>query len=172
MSLWCHGLCQLSISQYSERSFCFPFKPMDDLISFLRTDYRLNDKGLSIKTVWQKLIQNWAFFGLIYNNIDQDSEEIHPSKLQIFLRIFHREQDYSCVKKLEAALQIKQTNNRQLKLVEVCSLKFLLVLIRDISFNIHVEIFTWDCGKSYIFDRLLPSKRCLLDISPEWDIIK
>ena len=71
---------------------------MDDVISFLRTDYRLNNKGLSIKTVWQKLIQNWAFFGLIYNNIDQDSEKIHPSKLQIFLRIFHREQDYSCVK--------------------------------------------------------------------------
>ena len=155
MSLWCHGLCHLSISQYSERSFCFPFKPMDDLTSFLRTDYRLNDKGLSIKTVWQKLIQNRAFFGLIYNNIDQDSEEIHPSKLQIFLRIFHREQDYSCVKKLEAALQIKQTNNRRLKLVEVCSLKFLLVLLRDISFNIHVEIFTWDCGKSYLIDYYL-----------------
>ena len=64
--LWCHGFCQLSISQYSQRSSCFSFKPMDDLISFLTTAYRLDDKWLSIKTVWQKLnIQNWAFFGLI-----------------------------------------------------------------------------------------------------------
>ena len=113
---------------------------MDDLISFLRTDYRLNDKGLSIKTVWQKLIQNWAFSGLIWNDIDQDSEEINPRKAHTFLRTFHHEQDYPCVKKLEATLQIKQTNNRRLKLVEVCSMKFLLVLIRDISFNIDVEI--------------------------------
>ena len=61
-------------------------------------------------------------------------------KCIFFLRIFHREQDYPCVKKLEATLQIKQTNNRRLKLVEVCSMKFLLVLIRDISFNTDVEI--------------------------------
>ena len=33
-------------------------------ISFLRTVYRLYDEWLSSKTVWQKLIQNWAF-GLV-----------------------------------------------------------------------------------------------------------
>ena len=33
-------------------------------ISFLRTVYRLCDERLSSKTVWQKLIQNWAF-GLV-----------------------------------------------------------------------------------------------------------
>ena len=55
---------------------------MDDYISFLRTVYRLYDEGLSSKTVWQKLIQNWAF-GLVKKSIDQDPEEIHPRKLQI-----------------------------------------------------------------------------------------
>ena len=89
--------------------------------------------------------------------------------MHTFLRTFHREQDYPCVKKLEATLQIKQTNNRRLKLVEVCSMKFLLVLIRDISFNIDVEILHEIA--EMLFDRSLPSKRCLLDISPQWDRI-
>ena len=48
---------------------------MDEHNSFLRTVNRLYDKGLSNKTVWKKLIQNWASI-LIWNNIDQDSEEI------------------------------------------------------------------------------------------------
>ena len=37
----------------------------------------------------------------------------------------HLKQDCPCKKKLEGALQIRQTSNRRLKLVEVCSLKFL-----------------------------------------------
>ena len=45
--------------------------------------------------------------------------------LFFFLQRFHREQDCPCVKKLERALQFKQTNNRRRKLVKVCSLKFL-----------------------------------------------
>ena len=38
---WCHGFCQLSFSLY------FSLQPMDDHISFVRTVYRLYDKGLS-----------------------------------------------------------------------------------------------------------------------------
>ena len=53
------------------------FQLMDDDIS-LRTVYRLYDKVQSGKMVWQKLIQNLAF--------DQDSEEIHPKKLQMSIR--------------------------------------------------------------------------------------
>ena len=41
----------------------FRFSPWM-IVSFLRTVYRLFDEGLSSKTVWQKLIQNWAF-GLV-----------------------------------------------------------------------------------------------------------
>ena len=37
------------------------FQPLDDHNPFVRTVYRLYDKGLSSKTVWQKLIRNWAF---------------------------------------------------------------------------------------------------------------
>ena len=45
-------------------------------------------------------------------------------------------------KEPEGALQINQTNSWWLKVVEVCFLKILaeLLLTRDISFNIHVEI--------------------------------
>ena len=38
---WRHGFCQLSFSLY------FSLQPMDDHISFVRTVYRLYDKGLS-----------------------------------------------------------------------------------------------------------------------------
>ena len=38
--------------------------------------------------------------------------------------ISSKKKDCPCKKKLEGALQIRQTNNRRLKLVEVCSLKF------------------------------------------------
>ena len=42
-------------------SFVFRFSLWMDHIFFLRTVYWLYDKGLSSKTFWQKLIQNWAF---------------------------------------------------------------------------------------------------------------
>ena len=96
---------------------------MDDHISFLRTVCRLHDKGLSRKTVWQKLIQKWAFRS-IQNDIDQGFEEIYPKwVLSVRKRILyqvrensvrkknyfnfkqpimwtsHREQDCFCVKK-------------------------------------------------------------------------
>ena len=41
--------------------FVFRFSLWMDHIFFLRTVYWLYDKGLSSKTFWQKLIQNWAF---------------------------------------------------------------------------------------------------------------
>ena len=43
-------------------------------------------------------------------------------------------------------------------------------LIRDIFFNIHVEI-TNEIGLSMLFQRSLPFTRCLLDTSPETDRI-
>ena len=59
-----------------------------------------------------------------------------------FLRTSHHEQDCPCLKKIEGALKIKQTNSWRLKLVEVCSLNILGELSpeHDISFNIHVKI--------------------------------
>ena len=45
--------------------------------------------------------------------------------LIFFCEISSKKQDCPCKKKLEGALQIRQTSNRRLKLVEVCSLKFL-----------------------------------------------
>ena len=59
---------------------------------------------------------------------------------------------------------------RRLRVVKVCSLKFLLLLIRKISFNIHVEI-SDEIAVNILFDRSLPNTKCLLDISPEWDRI-
>ena len=40
---------------------------------------------MSSKTALQKHIQKWAF-GLIQNNIDQNSEEIYPKKLEMRLK--------------------------------------------------------------------------------------
>ena len=45
----------------------------------------ISTKKLSSKTALQKVIQKWAF-GLILNNIDQNSEEIHPKKFQMRLK--------------------------------------------------------------------------------------
>ena len=53
------------------------------------------------------------------------------------------------------------------------SLKFsqnFFSLIRDIFFNIHVEI-SDEIGLSMLFQRPLPFTRCLLDTSPETDRI-
>ena len=53
----------------------------------------------------------------------------------------HHKQDCPCVKKLEDDFQIKQTKNRWLKLVEMCSLNsFRTTFKTNQSFNIHMEI--------------------------------
>ena len=58
-----------------------------------------------------------------------------------FLRRFHHKQDCPCVKKVEDDFQIKQTKNRWLKLVEMCSLNsFRTTFKTNQSFNIHMEI--------------------------------
>ena len=119
--------------------FVFYFSPWMNLSPSWKQPIDLMIKDCRLRRSEKSLFKT-ELFSVWFNNFCQDSKEIHLRKLQIFLRIFHREQDYLCVKKLEAALQIKQTNKRRQKLVEVCSLKFLLVLIRDISSNIHVEI--------------------------------
>ena len=120
---------------------------MDDHISFLRTVCRLHDKGLSSKTVWQKLIQKWAFCS-IQNDIDQGFEEIYPKwVLSVRKRILYQVRENSVRKKL---VQLQTTfyvdisswtrllfcekkprgrppykaNNWCLKLIEPCSLKF------------------------------------------------
>ena len=118
---------------------------MDDHISFLRTVCRLHDKGLSSKTVWQKLIQKWAFCS-IQNDIDQGFEEIYPKwVLSVRKRILYQVRENSVRQKiistsnnplcghlivnktafvwknLEGALHIKQTNNLcLLQIVSTC----------------------------------------------------
>ena len=73
---------------------------MDDHISFLRTVCRLHDKGLSSKTVWQKLIQKWAFRS-IQNDIDQGFEEIYPKwVLSVRKRILYQVRENSVRQKI------------------------------------------------------------------------
>ena len=137
---------------------------MDYHISFLRTVCRLHDKGLSSKTVWQKLIQKWAFCS-IQNDIDQGFEEIYPKwVLSVRKRILYQVRENSVRQKiistsnnslcghlivnkialvwknLEGALHIKQTNNWCLKLIEPRSLKFTQNFRNYETFPIYVEI--------------------------------
>ena len=73
---------------------------MDDHISFLRTVCWLHDKGLSSKTVWQKLIQKWAFRS-IQNDIDQGFEEIYPKwVLSVRKRILYQVRENSVRQKI------------------------------------------------------------------------
>ena len=163
---------------------------MDDHISFLRTVCRLHDKGLSRKTVWQKLIQKWAFRS-IQNDIDQGFEEIYPKwVLSVRKRILYQVRENSvrqkiiwtsnnplcdisswtrlllCEKNLEGALHIKQTNNWCLELIEPRSPKFTQNFRNYETFPIYVEIAD-EIEANTLFDRSLPSTRCFLDISPE-----
>ena len=163
---------------------------MDDHISFLRTVCRLHDKGLSRKTVWQKLIKKWAFRS-IQNDIDQGFEEIYPKwVLSVRKRILYQVRENSVRQKiistsnnplcghlivnktalvwknLEGALHIKQTNNWCLKLIEPRSLKFTQDFRNYETFPIYVEIAD-EIEANTLFDRSLPSTRCFLDISPE-----
>ena len=163
---------------------------MDDHISFLRTVSRLHDKGLSSKTVWQKLIQKWAFRS-IQNDIDQSFEEIFPKwVLSVRKRILYQVRENSVRQKiistsnnplcghlivnktalvwknLEGALHIKQTDNWCLKLIEPRSLKFTQNFRNYETFPIYVEIAD-EIEANTLFDRSLPSTMCLLDISPE-----
>ena len=106
---WRHGFCQHSIFLVFLKVLLYSFSSWMIISPSWKKSFGFVIKGMSSKTVWQKLILNWA----------------HRKRIvfDIFLRRSHPEQDCPCMKKLEDVLQIKLTNNRWLKLVEVCSMQ-------------------------------------------------
>ena len=162
---------------------------MDYHISFLRKVCRLHDKGLSSKTVWQKLIQKWAFCS-IQNDIDQGFEEIYPKwVLSVRKRILYQVRENSVRQKIistsnnplcghlivnKTALMWKkprgrppyQANKQLVSKADRTAFPEIhpeLLQLRDISYNINVEIAD-EIEVNMLFDRSLPSTRCFLDI--------
>lgn len=72
----------------------------------------------------------------------QINKKIISTPNDLSLRTSHREQDYPCPKRAGGRPSNKPNKQLVVKVVEVCFLKILaeLLLTRDISFNIHVEI--------------------------------